>query len=372
MKIALFLGNAGKNSGGPEVYEVELLRSLAAIDKTNDYHLFFLFPEGPAKVGHLPENFTTHTFSGGSRAMKLAVTLPVALRRLRPDAVHATFIPPVIAPPRLAYTLPCTAVFEQPKYYPLAIRLRLRLLCEIGIRKSQNVVCISRHVRDWVRSATGMAEERLPLVPLASSSAFRPMSFEERRDIVVDKYGLNFPYFLFSGRWEQRKNVRRIVEAFARFRQNRQTEIKLVLTGERTWAAAEVDRVIADHGLEEHVVDLGKSPLSELPALYSGARALIYPSLWESFGLPIVEAMSCGTPVITSKVAAMPETAGNAGLLVNPRVVEDIAGAMDRIAGDDELHQRLSIAGLERARSFTWDRTARRSLEVYFRLGSRT
>ena len=372
MKIALFLGNAGKNSGGPEVYEMELMRSLAKIDKRNEYHVFFLFPDGPKKVGPPPDNFLYHVLGPGPRAVSLSITLPLALKRLRPDAVHATFIPPLFVPPHMAYTLPCTAVFERPGDYPLPIRLRLRLLCGLGIRHSQSVVCISEHLRNWVKRYTGLPEERLPLVPLGANTAFRPMTEEERRPVVLDKYGLVFPYFLFSGRWESRKNIRRLIQAFAQYKRETSTDFKLVLTGERTWAARNIEELIEELAIQEDVIDLGKSPLADLPAIYGGATALMYPSLWESFGLPIVEAMRCGTPVVTSNVSAMPETAGGAGLLVDPMKTEEIAGAMYRLSHDAGLRQSLRNAGLKRAEYFCWDRTAERSLEVYSHLASRS
>ena len=371
MKIALFLGNAGKNSGGPEVYELELLRALARIDRQNEYHAYFLFEKGPEKAGPKPDNFHYHVLGSGSRAVKLAVTLPLALRRLKPDAIHSTFIPPVVIPPRMAYTLPCTAMFEHPSYYPLAIRLRLRALCGLGIRNSASVVCISEHVRQWVRQKVGLSNERLPLVPLGANTAFRPMSEEELAPVVREKYGLNFPYFLYSGRWEQRKNLVRLIAAFAQFKRENANEYKLVLTGERTWAAKEVDDRIEQLGIQDSVVDLGKSPLLELPALYCGATALLYPSLWESFGLPIVEAMRSGTPVITSKTSAMPETAGGAALLVDPFNEEEMADAMRRLSQDNGLRQSLREKGLERGAYFTWDQTARKSLEVYACLAAR-
>jgi len=156
MKIALFLANAGKNSGGPEVYEVELLRALARLDRKNEYHVFFLFERGPETVRLTQDNVFYHVLKPKTRAVSLSITLPLALRRLRPDAIHSTFIPPAMIPRRMAYTLPCTAVFARPHYYPALIRLRLQALCGLGIRKSQAVVCISQHVQDWMREEIGL------------------------------------------------------------------------------------------------------------------------------------------------------------------------------------------------------------------------
>lgn len=371
MKVALFLANAGKNSGGPEIYDVELMRALARIDQRNEYHAFFLFPGGPAAVGPRPDNVFYHVLQPSSAVVSLAASLPLALSRLQPDAVHSTFVPPALIPPRMAYTLPCTAPFECPQYYPRLIRLRLQALCGLGVHKSQMVMCISEHVREWARRATKLSEDRLPLVPLAANRLFRPMTEADRRPIVKEKYGLDSPYFLFSGRWEERKNLLRLLVAFAQFKRHHKTDYKLALTGQRTWAAREADHLIRQLRIERDVVDLGKSPVSDLPALYSGAAALMYPSLWESFGLPIVEAMSCGTPIVTSKLAAMPETAGKAALLVDPLNIQDMAEAMERLSRDEHLRAELGNEGLKRSREFSWEETARKSLHVYEMLASR-
>jgi glycosyltransferase involved in cell wall biosynthesis len=370
MKVALFLGNAGRRSGGPEVYEVNLARALAAIDRDTDYHLYCLEPRGPETIGVRQDNFTYHVLQPGFRPISMSITLPLALKYLRPDAVHATFIPPAFAPRKLIYTLPCTAVFAQPQFYPTPIRIRLQYLCGIGVKNSQSVLCISRHVQDYLAAEFGIPHERLPLVPLGASDAFRPMHDLTCMDQLRQRFGIDFPYFLFSGRWEQRKNVLRIIEAFALFRQNRPSNYRLVFTGQRTWAAAEADALIDKLGIRSYILDLGKTNFEDLPVLYSGAHALVCPSLWESFGLSIVEALKSGTPVITANVAAMPEIAGAGGIFVNPHSTTEIAEAMDRLVAEPGLRDRLSVAALQRGNDFSWSRTARESLAVYNNVSS--
>jgi glycosyltransferase involved in cell wall biosynthesis len=365
MKVALFFANVGRGGGGPEVYEMNLIRSLAAIDSSNDYHVFCLDRRGPLKCDVHQENIQFHVLHPRMRIASMLTTLPLALKRLQPDVVHATFVPPPLPLPNLAYTLPCTAPFAKPEFYPPLIRQRLQFLCDIGVRKSRLVLCISRHVRQYLQERFHRREEHLPIVPLAANSAFRPIPSKECASALREKFGLESPYYCFSGRWEPRKNVLRIIEAFALFKRNRKTNYKLVFTGQRTWAAEESEELIARLGIGDDVVDLGKTPLADLPLLYAGAAALVHPSLWESFGLVLLEAMRCGTPLITSNLSAMPEIAGEAALLVDPYRAPEIAAAMDRISADEALGQRLSQAGLERSKEFTWERTAHASLSAY-------
>ena len=370
MRVALFFANVGRGGGGPEVYEMNLLASLAAMDRSTDYHVFCLDRRGPDKCAVQQDNIQFHVLRPRIRLFSMFLDLPLVLKRYRPDVVHATFIPPPFALPNLAYTLPCTAPFAKPEFYPPLIRQRLQYLCKLGVRKSRLVFCISRHVREYLRDRFHRDEEHLPIVPLAANPAFAPIPAAKRTAMLREKFGLDSPYFLFSGRWEPRKNILRILEAFAQFKKNRSSDYKLVFTGERTWAARESAERIARLGIAADVVDLGKSPLPDLPLLYAGASALVHPSMWESFGLVLLEAMQSGTPLITSNLSAMPEIAETAGLIVDPYKVDEIAEAMDRLAFDADLRSRLGRAGLERARNFSWERTARESLAAYRRIAS--
>ena len=203
------------------------------------------------------------------------------------------------------------------------------------------------------------------VVPLAASDAFEPYPQDRLRQLLAQRHGIDFPYFLFSGRWEPRKNIVRLLQAFSRFKQVCPSEYKLVLTGAKYWELQDAEEAILSGGISSDILDLGKTPFEQLPALYAGARALVFPSLWESFGLPIVEAMRCGTPVLTSDIAAMPEVAGDAAVLVDPYSVESIAAAMRRLAEDDALVARLSANALTRSKSFSWEQSAKLTHQAY-------
>lgn len=364
-RIGLFIGSAGSNSGGPERYETELLRSIAAIDKENQYEIFCLFKSGPAKIAVVQDNFRYHTLWPSYRAVSMLTSLPAKLFSYRLDFMHATFIPPPITPHDYVFTLVCSSMFERPEFYPLPIRLRLVALMGLAVRQAKLIICISQHIQDVVRDRFTLPPERTAVIPLAANATFRPIPEAECRTFVRERYGVDAPYFLFSGRWEQRKNIVRILEAFHRFKSEVRSPLKLVLTGERTWAGKEAEETIRRNKMEDEIIDLGKSSVDELPQLYAGAQALIYPSLWEGFGLPIIEAMGTGTPVITSNHSSMAEIGANAALLVDPLSVDDIAAAMHRISSDPVLHADLRARGLDRAKMFSWENTARQTLAAY-------
>jgi glycosyltransferase involved in cell wall biosynthesis len=370
MKFALFLGNAGHDSGGPEVYETELVRALAKLDKRHEFHLMCLFPGASRVIAVEQENFIYHSLRPGIRAISMTATLPYLLSRVAPHAVHSTFMAMPLALQPHVLTLVCFSMFDRPDFYPAAVRWRLQALTTLGVRSSNLILCISETVKARLQEKFQISPERTAVVPLGVHPRFRCHAKEEIRN-YLDLQGIADPYFLFCGRWEQRKNLLGTIEAFSLFKKETGLPHKLVLTGKRTWIEAKVELLIHDLGLEKDVIDHGKTPINELPFLYGGAEALVYASFYESFGIPIVEAMACGTPVITSDTTAMPETAGGAAFLVDPHRPESIAAAMYAIASDKLLAISLRSRGSERAKAFSWEATGKATLDAYHRVSAR-
>jgi alpha-1,3-rhamnosyl/mannosyltransferase len=284
---------------------------------------------------------------------------------------HAPVIPPPSCPPNAIISMPCSSLIRHPEFYPPLIRMRLRFLLHRAIPKAAKIICASNHVRDVVQERFAIPADRLAVIYPGINRIFRPIDVAHARAYLEERYHITYPYFLFSGRWENRKNLVRTLEAYAEFRHTCRTDHRLVMTGGRSWHSGKADGVIRRLDLQDAVVDLGKTPSDDLPYLYSGAEALVYASLWEGFGMPITEGMACGTPVITSNVSAMPETAGGCALLVDPRSTTAIAAAMHRITSDTHLRERLRAQGLERARQFSWTETAQRTLDLYDELAYR-
>jgi len=365
MKVGILVAFAGRNCGGPEVYERELVRSISSLAPQHEYHLFCLDKGAPAIIDRQGENLIYHMMRPSIRVVSMLTTLSVALARTRFDVFHGPVITPAFCPPRTIMAMPCSSLIRHPEFFPPLRRARLRFLLHRAVPKAAKIVCPSEHVRDVMQEHFGLPPDRLPIIHPGLSPFFRPMDENEKRAHVVERYGLHYPYFLFSGRTEQRKNAAGILEGFAAFKRAGGSEHRLVFTGGKGWDHAEVDAVIKKQRIEDSVVQLGKTDVDELPYLYGAADALVYASLWEGFGMPIVEAMACGTPVITSNCAAMPETAGGNAILVDPSSTEEIAAAMQLIANDSNLRKRLSEEGQKRAQRYSWEKTAKLTLQLY-------
>jgi glycosyltransferase involved in cell wall biosynthesis len=211
-------------------------------------------------------------------------------------------------------------------------------------RRAARILTVSEFTRKEIIEWSGVPEEKVVNVGNGVEDTYRP---------VGDSYGLAFPYLLAVSNRKPHKNELRIVEAFAKA--DLDSRLHLAFTGQPTPQLAEW---IENQGVTARVEFLGAVREASLPALYRGAEALIFPSLYEGFGLPIVEAMACGTPVVTSNVTAMPDTAGDAALLVDPRSVEEITEAVEQVVGDSSLRQQLKERGVKRATQLTWERTS--------------
>jgi glycosyltransferase involved in cell wall biosynthesis len=228
------------------------------------------------------------------------------------------------------------------------------------------VVTFSQHTKAAMVESLGVSEDKIRVIPLAAHGQYRPLEEALRRPILA-KLGLDAqPYVLYLGSLDPRKNVSRLVEGFGRLRQEAPSlEHQLVLAGPRGWKSDIVFDTIARLRLQSQVKWLDHVSFDDLPALLGAADLFVYPSLYEGFGLPPLEAMACGTPVVASRATSLPEVIGDAGLLVDASRVEDLTEAMHRVITDRALHAHLAAKALARAQAFSWRETGRLTLAAY-------
>ncbi|MDD5771926.1 MAG: glycosyltransferase family 1 protein [bacterium] len=230
-------------------------------------------------------------------------------------------------------------------------------------KQADLVITVSEFTKREILNNFAYPEEKIRVIYHGVRKMFSPQS-EQNIRITKEKYGINSDYFLYVGAINLRKNILRILEAFKIFSENNKMA-NLVLTGNLSYGHQEILDKIYKLKLESRVKLIGYMKNEELASLYSGAKALIFASLYEGFGLPAIEAMACGTPVLTSNMSSMPEITGGAACMVDPLDVSDIAKNLSVLAEDDNLRKMLSEKGLERARIFSWEKAARETLKVY-------
>ncbi len=298
------------------------------------------------------------------------LTVPPALRRSDASLYHATEPSGLVRMPGL----PTVATLYDliPLHYPAA-HLPLRhaddRLAYAGylrqLQRADRLIAISEATRLDAIQRLDIRPERITVTPLAVDARRFHSVAPGEVDRVVTAFGLRRPYFLHVGAAAYHKNTAALLRAYALFRESG-GEHALYVAGK--WTARALSNLAADYPdlmAGGHVRVLGFVPESDLAALYGGADALLYPSLMEGFGLPVLEAMSCGTPVLTSRTSSLPEAGGDAALYVDPREPEEIAAGMRRLADDLALRRDLAARGLQRAAQFTWQRTAELTLQVY-------
>jgi glycosyltransferase involved in cell wall biosynthesis len=365
MRVGIFVGCAGRQDGGPETYERNLVRNIAEADRENEYHVFCLGQGAADSFAVRQDNVRFHVLWPANRWVSVPVSLPVRILRERVPFFHATVYPPPLSPVDLVFTMHDVSPFVHPEFFPPHILRRLSPLVRTGVRSARLVICGTEHARETTLDCFKIPPERVVVIPHGVDARFVPMRPADARRAVRRAFDLTGPYVLYLGKLMDRKNVVRLIEAFHAFREERRVDATLVLAGRRFYDPVGIDETIERRGLREHVRELGYVPDALLPALYGAAEMNVYPTLWEGFGMPVVEAMACGTPVITSNNSCLPEIAGGAALLVDPYSVESISDAIGRLFGNEPLRQELRAKGLRRAACFNWAASARRTIAAY-------
>jgi glycosyltransferase involved in cell wall biosynthesis len=357
-----FIGSV--RATGNRTYTAELVQALTAIDDQNEYILYAI-----------NNHRYYQQFAGNSRvAVRRALSvngvirnfasLPLAVARDAPDVTHLQFIlPPGLRSPAVL------AVHDL--YYlhlgrPALGERILSWLTVWSIRRASHIVTLSAYSKQDIVQRCAVNPDRIAVVPLAAHRRFAPIQHDSARQSILQRLRIQGEYVLYVGRTEDpRKNLRTLIDAYAVLRSQRATDALLVIAGRQGVGTQDIQRQISDLGLEQDVLLPGIVPDTDLPALLSGASLFVYVSSFEGFGLPVLEAMACGTPVITANTTSLPEVAGDAALLVTPGNVDELTRAMRRLLSEPELRQQLREHGLERARLFSWEKTAQATLEIY-------
>jgi glycosyltransferase involved in cell wall biosynthesis len=261
-------------------------------------------------------------------------------------------------------TIHDASLFIHSNHHPLARLLSIRFSLPYLARRASAVVTVSNDARDDLIRILKLPAAKVHVIYEAASSEFKPVADPSRKDALRSKYGLPDQYLIFVGSLESRKNLVRLVRAVDQVR-NAGFAHRLVIAGAPGWMSGRLYEEIDRLDLQDWVKLVGYVPDADLPGLLSMSTLFVFPSLFEGFGLPTLEAMSCGTPVLTSDASSMPEVCGGAAHYVDPEDEASIAEGIMTVLRDEEYRQELSRRGLERAKLFSWDRAARETIDIY-------
>jgi glycosyltransferase involved in cell wall biosynthesis len=358
---------------GIGTYIRSLVHALGAIDQSNHYTLV----TGPAEarlLAGLPENFRSAVYARSDHSILDHIAFPAYLHGLHADLVHVPLnrVPMLMLRPYVVTIHDMANLFFEEEHGNFRMQLR-RFRFRRGLTRANRVIAVSEATRRDVENLMGVSPDRVRRVYNAPDPGFQTDSAacnDEEKGRIMERYQINYPFLLYAGNIRRHKNVPRLVEAFAVVRDQLQShpvykDLRLVIIGDTISQHPAVRQTVIKSRVEPVVRFLGFVPFETLRCFYESAAAFVFPSRYEGFGLPPLEAMACGAPVVTSNTSSLPEVVGDAAIQVNPENVFDIARGIRDVLLDEELRRGLIARGRVQAARFSWERTAREVLEIY-------
>ena len=362
MRFAVDAHAIGRHLTGNEVYVRSLLNGFATLDRESEFIAYLSLDEAESWV---PARFATRRVAGNP-FVRLGCELSYKLRQDRPQLLHVQYTAPLACPVPIVVSVHDVSFLEHPDYFPYYRSQQLRWTVRRTIRRAARILTGSEFSRDAIARAYDLDPDRIAVVPNAASEAFHRVRRESAAAKVHARFGIGGPFVLSVGDLQPRKNHIGLIAAFAGLvRSNPELQHRLVLAGKDTWFSWRVREAAKRSGVADRIHFLGFVTDDDLLQLYNSCELFCFPSYYEGFGLPVLEAMACGAAVACSNTSAVPEVADGAALLFNPYNFDEITRAMLDLIVLPELQTRMCRLGLQRATQFSWQKTARMTLEAY-------
>jgi glycosyltransferase involved in cell wall biosynthesis len=362
MRIAVDAHAIGRHLTGNEVYVRSLLREFATLDPESEF-VAYICGTGADRL--VPRRFATRRVAADPY-LRLGWDLSRHLTSDKPDLLHVQYTAPLVNRTPIVVTVHDVSFIENPEYFPALRRAQLCFNVARTVKLAARIITVSEFSRDAILRAYPISPDKVRVIPNAASSEFRVVSRGRATQGIRDRFGIVAPFIFSVGDLQPRKNHIGLITAFASLAAaHPELDHHLVIAGQNTWFTPRVLAAAHASGLASRIHFLGFVSDADLVQLYNACDCFAFPSFYEGFGLPILEAMACGRAVACSNTSAMPEVAEGAGLLFDPRNPTSIARAIADILLDTELRERLEIRGLQRAAHFNWRKSARATLDVY-------
>jgi glycosyltransferase involved in cell wall biosynthesis len=366
MRIGIDAHAAEREGSGNCTYIRGLLTGLAEIDDKNDYILYV------TNIHHPFYNDFRHIKNFSLKLLKPKhpiIRIPFSLARKtlidNLDILHVQYIGPPFIKGKLIVTIHDLAFIRLPNYFSNIERMRSRILIPKNAKRATKIITGSHFSRKDIIQLCKVEAGKIEVIPYGSPDLDHSLQNQQLKEKVLNTYGIKKKFIFSLSRLNFRKNLESLIDAYTTLRKNEEMDLALVIGGKKDYFADNILKKIKNSGYEKDIILTGFIPDDQLPIFYSSAEIFVYPSLFEGFGFPPLEAMRYGCPAITSDVSSLPEVVGEAAILINPLDVVDISDAMGRVISDERLKKRMTTKGLERARLFNWKKTAKKTLETY-------
>jgi len=368
MRISVDAHAIGCRQTGNEVYIRNLLKQFARLDEGSELIAYISKEDVKAD---LPRRIRTRCVSRNPYK-RLGLDMPWHLWSDHPDLLHVQYTGPLFSAVPLVVSVHDVSFLEYPQYFTRFRSLQLRLTVQQTVQRAARVLTPSEYSRCAILKHYSIPEDKVVVVPNAVAGQFRPIERELARAAIQRKFGIRRPFVLTVGDLQPRKNHVGLLHAFEDvLRAEPKLAHDLVFVGKETWYSRDLHRAVNRSPVRDRVHFAGFVEDADLVKFYGACEMFVFPSFYEGFGLPILEAMACGRAVACSRVTAMPEVANAAGILFDPGSKEEIARAMLDVLLNPELRVRLERLGLHRAAGFSWEKSASQTLEVYYDVAGR-
>lgn len=369
MRFSVDAHAIGRHLTGNEVYIRNLLNGFAALDHNSEFIAYYS-EEGAS--AWLPERFRKRRVAGNP-FLRLGLDLTSRLWQDRPDLVHVQYTAPLACPVPVVVSVHDVSFLDHPEFFSRARATQLRWTVARTVRTAARILTPSEFSRRSIERVYGVSGNRVVVAPNAVSEAFRPVSLQHAAEFVENRFGIRTPFLLTVGDLQPRKNHLGLVRAFAELiREYPHLPHRLALVGKETGHAAKIRKAVEREGIADRVHFTGFVSDDDLVQLYGACELFVFPSFYEGFGLPILEAMACGRAVACSNTSAMPEVANAAAILFDPYSGREMMQAIRDLVLDAELRSRMERLGQQRAALFSWRHAAQKTLEVYYEVAGGT
>lgn len=366
MRIGIDAHAIGSRLGGNETYIAGLLFALGWAESPHEFVAYFTSEAAAEPWRGRYANIAVRVFKMPSLPRLLA-ELPIRAAADRLDLLHVQYVaPPIRSVPAVAMIHDICYEFL-PQFFSRPEVIQFRIAIRWTARHARRILTVSETSKQDIVNIYGVPSSRIDVTYNGVDlTRFQPDAEGSRVDATLARYGIKRPYILAVGNLQPRKNLVRLIDAFVDLKRQRpELPHSLVLVGKAAFQHSEVFNRAREHGLNDQIFFTGYVPSEDLPVLYQGAAVFAYPSFYEGFGLPVVEAMACGIPVLTSDRGSLPEVTGEAAILINPEDSRAITDGLIQALTDTDKSANLSSRGLQRARNFTWGNTARTTLAAF-------
>jgi glycosyltransferase involved in cell wall biosynthesis len=363
MRFAVDAHAIGRHLTGNEVYIRSLLDAFGAHDRESE---FIAYVSAEEAGWHLPRSVQKRRVAANP-FLRLGCDLSMKVREDRPDLLHVQYTAPLACPVPVVVSVHDVSFLEHPEYFTRSRAMQLQWTVRRTVQRAAKILTVSDFSRSAILKVYGdLDEDQVVVVPNAGSPEFRPISREAAAAVVRERFDVGGRFVLSVGDLQPRKNQIGLIRAFARlvdaFPQLPHT---LLLVGKETWFAERVREAARASGVEDRIRFTGFVSDSDLLQLYNACDLFVFPSFYEGFGLPALEAMACGRAVTCSNTSALPEVVDGAAILFDPYSVDEMVRAMVDLLRDSQLRARMERLGLQRAAHFSWQKSADRTLDVY-------